>query len=158
MTTISEFLLTRNKVILKEVQSFTGLLSFACSVVVPGRAFLRRLIDLSLGIRFLNHFIRLTIEVKLDLQLWQSFLSNFNGRIFFLEGTWSSFDNRQPYTDAVGALGFGAVFGSKWWEMAFKLAFKLVTKNIAFLEIYPIVLSLQLWEHEMQNRWIIFLH
>ena len=42
---ISEFL-QRKKVTLKEVQSRTGLLNFACSVVRPGRAFLRRLSDL----------------------------------------------------------------------------------------------------------------
>ena len=83
---VSDFL-TRKKVTLKEVQSLTGLLNFACSVVVPGRAFLRRLIDLTIGIRFPYHFIRLTKEVKLDLQLWQSFLTNFNGRTFFPEDT-----------------------------------------------------------------------
>ncbi len=35
----------RKKATLKEVQSLILLLNFACSVVVPGRAFLRRLID-----------------------------------------------------------------------------------------------------------------
>ena len=39
---ISEFL-QRKKVTLKKVQSLTGLLNFACSVVRPGRAFLRQL-------------------------------------------------------------------------------------------------------------------
>ena len=35
---------------LKDLQSLLGLLSFACSVVVPGRAFLRRLYNLTCGI------------------------------------------------------------------------------------------------------------
>ena len=113
VATISDFL-TRKKVTLKEVQSLTGLLNFACSVVVPGRAFLHRLIDLTIGIHFPYHFIRLTKEVKLDLQLWQSFLTNFNGQTFFLENTWSGSDKLQLYTDAAGALRFGAVFGGKW--------------------------------------------
>ena len=43
--------LHRRKVTLQEIQSLTGLLNFACSVVVPGRAFLRRLIDLIIGVR-----------------------------------------------------------------------------------------------------------
>ena len=38
LSVISDFL-TRKKVTLKELQSLTGLLNFACSVVVPGRAF-----------------------------------------------------------------------------------------------------------------------
>ena len=47
---VSAFL-RRKKVTLCEIQSLTGLLNFACSVVVPDRAFLRRLIDLTKGIK-----------------------------------------------------------------------------------------------------------
>ena len=43
--------LKRRKVSLQEIQSLTGLLNLACSVVVSGRAFLRRLIDLTLGVK-----------------------------------------------------------------------------------------------------------
>ena len=56
---ISAFL-GRKKVTLRELKSLTGLLNFACSIVVPGRAFLCRLIDLTIGI----HLIRLSREVK----------------------------------------------------------------------------------------------
>ena len=41
----------RKKVTLEEIQSLIGLLNFACLVVQPGRAFLRRLIDLTIGLR-----------------------------------------------------------------------------------------------------------
>ena len=58
LSLISDFL-TRKKVTLKEIQSLTGMLNFACSVVVPGRAFLRRLIDLTVGIHSPYHFVRL---------------------------------------------------------------------------------------------------
>ena len=43
-TLISTFL-RRNKVIFRKLQSLIGLLNFAFSVVLPGRVFLRRLID-----------------------------------------------------------------------------------------------------------------
>lgn len=39
------------KVTLQELQSLIGVLNFACLVVVPGRAFLRRLIDLTIGVK-----------------------------------------------------------------------------------------------------------
>lgn len=39
----------KRKVTMREVQSLLGLLNFVCSVIVPGRAFLRRLFDLTLG-------------------------------------------------------------------------------------------------------------
>ena len=44
---------------LREIQSLTGVLNFACSVVVPGRAFLRRLIDLTKGVKSAHYFVRL---------------------------------------------------------------------------------------------------
>ena len=82
-TLVSTFL-RRKKVTLREIQSLIGLLNFACSVVVPGRAFLRRLIDLTRGVKSPHHFIRLNKSSKADLVLWQSFLDDFNGRSFFL--------------------------------------------------------------------------
>ena len=75
----------RKKVTLKEIQSLVGPLNFACSVIRPGRAFLRRLIELTVGVRMLNHCIRLNKEVKEDLHLWLSFLSNFNGSLSSLK-------------------------------------------------------------------------
>ena len=81
-TLVSTFL-RRKKVTLREIQSLVGLLNFACSVVVPGRAFLRRLIDLTRGVKSPHHFIRLNKSSKADLVLWQSFLDDFNGRSFF---------------------------------------------------------------------------
>ena len=65
---LSEFL-CRKKAQLKEVQSLIGLLNFACTVVLPGRAFLRRLIDLTKGVNAPFYRIRLTRSVKADLGL-----------------------------------------------------------------------------------------
>lgn len=62
---ISEFL-GHKKASLREVQSLTGLLNFACSVIKPGRAFLRRLIDLTVGVKSPHHLVQLNKEVKED--------------------------------------------------------------------------------------------
>ncbi|XP_074639612.1 uncharacterized protein LOC141897834 [Acropora palmata] len=150
---ISVFL-HRKKVTLKEVQSLNGLLNFACSVVRPGRAFLRRLIDLTVGVRLPNHCIRLNREVKEDLKTWLSFLLNFNGRCFFLDDLWVNSSKLNLFTDASGAHGFGAIFGSHWcygkWPSNWEY------QNIAILEFYPIVLSLYLWGEAMSNQCILF--
>ena len=78
----------RRKVSLQEIQSLTGLLNFACLVVVPGRAFLRRLIDLTLCVNCPHFLIRLSREVKADLLVWQKIFLGFNGRSFFLSEDW----------------------------------------------------------------------
>ena len=145
--------LTQRKVSLKNIQSLTGLLNFAC--MVPGRAFLHRLIDLTIGIRSPHILIRLSKEVKEDLSVWQNFLSGFYGHSFFLSDQWCNSHQLKLYTDASGALGFGAILGKHWcygeWPDSWR------HRNIAILEFYPIVLSLHLWGHEMRNRRILFL-
>ena len=146
--------LTRKKATLQEVQSLIGLLNFACSVVIPGRAFLRRLIDLTKGIKCATHFIRLSRSVKADLSMWKSFLDDFNGRSFFLDDCWSTSSSLNLYTDAAAGFGFGAIFGQFWCFGAWPDQWK--TLNIVILEFYPIVLSVLLWGHLMQNQRIIF--
>ena len=91
---------------------------------------------------YLNHYIRLNREVKEDLEMWLSFLSNFNGSSFFLEDTWLSSSKLNLFTDASGALGFGAIFGSHWCHGNWPPSCE--DQNIAIVEIYPIVLSLYL--------------
>ena len=115
---------------------------------------MRHLKDLTIGIKSQHHFIRLNKEVKKDLNLWLTFLSDFNGKSFFIDDVWQSSDSLNLFTDASGALGFGALFGNHWcygkWPDSW------VNMNIAILEFYPIVLSLHLWGVDMCNRSILF--
>ena len=135
---------------MQEIQSLTGLLNFACSVVIPGQAFLRCLIDLTLGVVHPHFRIRLSPEVKADMLVWQTFLSGFNGRSFFLSDDWYDSHQLQLYTDASGTLGFGRHWCYGEWPDSWR------HRNIAYLKFYPIVLSLHLWGHEMQNRRVLF--
>ncbi|PFX27885.1 uncharacterized protein LOC111327038 [Stylophora pistillata] len=153
VTTILEFQ-HRKKVALRELQSLIGLLNFACSVVQPGRAFLRRLIDFTIGIKSPSHKIRPNQEVKIDLNLWLNFLEDFNGKSFFLDDNWLSYSKLNLNTDASGAHGFGAVFGSHWCYG--KWPSDWAYRNTAILEFYPIVVSLYLWGHAMCNKHMLF--
>ena len=65
---LSEFFRKRS-VTLPELQFLIGLLNFACSVIVRGRAFLCLLIDLTTGIQRPTHHIRLTKDTKDDLRV-----------------------------------------------------------------------------------------
>ena len=105
---------------------------------------LRWLIDLTVGVGMPNHYIRLNREVKVDLNLWLSFLSNFHGKSFFLEDTWLNSPKLGLFIDASGALGFGN------WPSTWQY------QNIAIREFYPIVLSLYLWSAAMSNQCILF--
>lgn len=69
----------QKKVKLKSLQSFIGILYFACKTVAPGRAFCRRLIDAIIGIKKPHHFIRVSSGMLDDLVIWQQFLENSMG-------------------------------------------------------------------------------
>ena len=51
------------------MQSIIGCLQFATSVIVPGKAFVRRLIDQTIGVSAPFHYATLNEEAKKDLDM-----------------------------------------------------------------------------------------
>lgn len=58
------------------------------------------------------------------------------------------------YTQAAQSLGFGIVFGRKWAYG--KWPSDCTHKNIAFLELFPIVLGVRMWGDSLANKLILF--
>ena len=83
-------------------------------MVVPGWAFLLRLINLTLELEDLIVFICLSQAVKEDLWVWQQYLAGFNGRTIFLSEAWYNSNQLKLFTDASGVIGFGAIFVAHW--------------------------------------------
>ena len=144
---------SRAKVSLRELQSLIGVLNFACCVVVPGRAFLRRLIDLTIGIARPHYRIRLTKQVMLDLATWLEFFHSFNGKSFFLD-EFSSDDLVQLYTDASGSVGYGAICDKQWFYGIWPTAW--LQYGITVLELYPIVAAVVIWGPRWKNKTLCF--
>ena len=142
-------------VTLQQFQLVIGLLNFACRVISPGRAFLRRLINLTIGISRPGHHIRLNAEARADLAAWHYFISSFNGVTMIINSNWISSDAIKLYTDAASTQGFAAVFGSRWFNGRFPQIWQ--SYNIAVLELYPIVAALELWGRYMANHSVLFL-
>ncbi|CAC5418456.1 unnamed protein product [Mytilus coruscus] len=67
---------------------------------------------------------------------------------------WLTSDQQHLFTDASGTYGYGALFGSQWFLG--KGATKWQKQNIAFLELYPIVLAVEIWGHRFENQCIYF--
>lgn len=148
-------ILGKHSVRLRELQSILGLLNFACSVVVPGRAFLRRLHDLTIGIKESYHYIRLKKEAKEDLRLWLTFLDNYNGKSFFLTPTIQSSDSLRFFTDASAAIGYGAVFKTSWFQGRWPEPWKAFP--ITVLEFFPIVVACMVWGDKLANKRVEFM-
>ena len=146
----------RNKITLRDLQSLIGSLNFACSVIVPGRVFLRRMINLPIGKKHPHHFIRITKEIKHDLQIWEIFFQSFNGKSFFLEEAWATSGQLRFYTDAAKSKGYGIVFGSHW-EYGERPHKWKTERDIFFIEFFPIVVGLSLWCHTLRNKKVLFM-
>ncbi len=69
-------LLKRATISYQALELAVGFLSFAAKIVIPGRAFLRRLFD---ALRRPGATIRITSHIKADLQWWDTFLEDWNG-------------------------------------------------------------------------------
>jgi hypothetical protein len=95
------------------MQSLVGTLNFTCTVVQPGRAFLRRMINLSCKVAEHQKFIPISEEAKLDMQICLSFLENFNGTSMFLHDRFLSNKTLDLYTNAAKSKGFGGFYGSR---------------------------------------------
>lgn len=143
----------RRKVTLKELQSLLGLLNFCCQVVTPGRAFLRRLIDLTKKVSKSHHRITLNSESRKDLQAWLLFVKHFNGKNLLLHKRWVTSDTLHLHTDASGSLGYGAILHSHWFYGTWPKIW--LTYDITFKELLPIVLALEIWGCNMKNQCIV---
>ncbi|XP_053392697.1 uncharacterized protein LOC128555162 isoform X1 [Mercenaria mercenaria] len=147
-------LCNKNTCTLRVLLSLIGLLNFACSVVKPGRAFLRRLINLSIGVKKLHFKVKLRPSARADMLMWLKFLNDFNGVSMFINDKLLTSDNLFLYTDASGAKGYGAVYKSNWFFGAFPEEWHKA--NITFLEFYPILLAVFTWGHLWKNHTIVF--
>ena len=105
------------KVTLRQLQQLLGLMNFACKCVVPGRAFMRRLINLTIGLKQPHHHVRVNKEAKQDLQVWVHFLQQYNGKTIILDSQWFTSQTLHFYTDAAASKGFSCVF----WRVACRL-------------------------------------
>ena len=130
-----------------KLRTLIGLINFACCVV-PGRPFLRRLIDRMRGIQKPYYKINLNKETKQDLNVWLSFLKDFNGKSFFRDDLLYTSASLNLYTDAAKEFGFGAILGQEWLYGNSPEPWKAY--NIVTLELFPIVLALEEWG-ELKN-------
>ncbi|KAM4748826.1 uncharacterized protein WCC33_006225 [Rhinophrynus dorsalis] len=146
-----------SKLELCKVQELLGVLNFACRVIPMGRIFSRRWERATAGV-FKRHFkIRVTRQLKEDLEVWDSFLKDFNGLCLWL-GPVQANNELQLFTDAAGAVGFGAYLEGRWCAQCWPVQWvqRGLTKNLTFLQLFPIVVAIELWWRELGNRSVTF--
>lgn len=152
---IATFLVSK-KVCLKEAQSLLGLFAFAARVIPMARVFSRRF---SLAIKGMvnpyAHF-RISKSIKDDLRIWDAFLNEFNGssawQMDFINSSQLEF-----FTDAAGSAGFGAFLDGRWCAQSWHPDWlqKEILQNLVLLELFPVIVSVVVWEDIFRNRRIL---
>ena len=152
-------LLNKAKVSHRELEAAVGFLAFAAKIVIPGRAFLRRLFD---ALRRPTKIIRITSTMKKDLQWWDSFLKDWNG-LSLLQNV----ENRVTWhiwTDASGRLGMGGYIlddpehlQSIHLEDVFSInvATRHRSKDIQFKEMKAIHHAIRLWRDRLRGSRLV---
>ena len=138
----------RCSVHLVELQSLIGTLQFACKVVVPGRTFLQRRINLTRGVPSHFHHIPLNKEFFKDLTMWKAFLAGWNGRSFFLDTTVTPSPDLELYTDASGSVGFQGYFRGRWFQGRWPPHMQLHRErgiSIEWQELFSMVVACAIW-------------
>ncbi|XP_033761537.1 uncharacterized protein LOC117343303 [Pecten maximus] len=153
-------ILSLKKITLEKLQSLIGSLHFACRVVRPGRAFCRRLIDATRGIKQPKHKIRVTCNMRADLHSWLDFLDGYNGVTVMPDRLWTTNETLELFTDSAGGKdkGFGIYFNKSWafgpWPHEWSNT--PILRNITFLELLPVCAALAIWGDELANKKVLF--
>uniref|UniRef100_A0A1B8Y586 Uncharacterized protein n=1 Tax=Xenopus tropicalis TaxID=8364 RepID=A0A1B8Y586_XENTR len=147
----------KEAITLRKVQALLGRLNFACKIIPAGRIFSRHLSWATVGIKKPYHFIRLNGEHKRDLEIWRLFLQTFNGISLWQDKELSN-EEINLYTDAAGGKGMGRYFNGKWFSEPWPSEWYKadITKNMVFLELLPILTSLEVWGEELVKKVIFY--
>lgn len=149
--------LERSRVRLQKVQSLLGSFNFACRIIPMGRVFCRKLERATTGVVHPHHTVRLSREIKEDLRIWLEFLKDFNSELLWPLAPESN-GQLQLFTDAAGSTGFGAFFQGAWCAGAWPAGWVVrgFTSNLLLLELFPIVVAVELWSPSLANRSVVF--
>ena len=130
----------------RELESLIGTLQHACKVIRPGRAFLRRLIDLLRISHRPHHHIRLNQQFRADLLWWQTFASHWNGIASLPPAVTPSFEIT---SDASGHWGCGAWSRRSWFQFEWPDVAR--HHHITFKELFAVVFACATWGRQWRG-------
>lgn len=108
------------------------------------------------GVTSPKHFVRLVKEHREDLRVWHSFLDPFNGRALWMSGR--SVNLIWSCTRTASSTGFAAFFQGRWsagpWPQSWKEAG--FTQNLVLLELFLVVLAIELWGESFRDLKVCF--
>ena len=136
----------------RDLLSLIGSLSHACKVVRAGRSFLRRLIDLASTAKCLDHYVRMNLEARADVEWWVRYAESWNG-ISMMHIGQEVPPEVTVTSDASGTWGCGAYSGEHWFML--KWSGSLADYHITIKELIPVVIAAVLWGQSWRGKSIL---
>ena len=124
----------------KELESLIGSLQHACTVIQPGRTFMRNAIPLLKVAKCQHHRIRLSVELRSDLAWWRLFASHWNGRVLVIP---PNAKRVKISSDASGSWGCGAWYNDSWFYLPWRES--STSLHITVKEMAPIIIAAIIW-------------
>ena len=145
-----------HKVTVHHIQKLCGFLNFLCRCVIPGRAFLRHTYSLVSSKLLPHHHVKLTQEIRMDLNVWSKFLQSPD--IFcrpFIDFTELDVNDIYMYSDASRNfnLRFSALCNNEWtYGIRERDFMERHQPCIEFLELYGVTVAVLNWIWKFQNK------
>ena len=144
----------------QQLLSLLGHLAYASKVVVGGRTYVARLIDLAYSVRSLHAYIKLTNDFKDDLHMWLVLLQCWDGVSMFHDEDIITSNDLELYTDSSSSVGFGAYYKTNddffldTWD---NHPYPVSDRSLSYLELYPIAASCLTWGKFWKGKKVHFL-
>ncbi|MGL4283697.1 MAG: hypothetical protein ACRCSI_08810, partial [Eubacterium aggregans] len=148
---VASTLLTASSCSKREVLSILGHLNFVMRIIPQGRPFISHLLSLASSAHALEDQISLNDSCRNELDLWISFLKQWNGLSFFYKNSISSPIDIKLFTDAAPSVGFGGFFQGRWFASTWPPQLAGLPQHLsssALFELYPLVVAAALWGKE----------
>jgi hypothetical protein len=96
--------------------------------------------------------------MRADLTTWNKFLLEFNGVSIFRDQLWVSNSDIEFFTDSAASIGLGIFVNGHWaqekWGTRFPI--EVQSNNITFLELFPIIVALEIFGEAVSNKKVLF--
>ena len=137
----------------RQLLSLLGKLVFMSRIIKPGRIFMRRIITCTSKLKQLHHKVRLSREARSDISWWLSFTEVWNKKSVFYDDEWMCADNDLCFFTDASLYGIGGVLQKQWF--AAKIPDTYTIKNIAWKELYALIVACATWGKHFAGKKII---
>lgn len=144
---------TRRTCTQTQLQSLVGKLNFFAKVIVPGRIFTRRLIDLIYTVSRPSHHITITRLAREDIHWWRELLQSWNRSSIIPNPRRLYSSDLMLFSDAAKYHGFGAVFGDAWIQSRWPTEW--AERDIDFKEFFAVYAAALTWGEQWAGRRVV---